>query len=370
MEKRNIRVAITQGDTNGVGFELIFKTFAALEMLELCTPIVYGSPKVATYHRKALNLQTGFTIINHAEDAREGRLNMLTAFDEEVKVDLGLPSKEAGQASLKALNRALDDYKAGLVDVIITNPVVRSNISVGDSFFEGQTKYIEKCVGEGHKALKIMTNDSLRVALVTSSIPLSEVQPLITKEAIISKCEIFANSLKRDFRISNPRIAVLSLNPQAQFKDNLRKEETDMIIPALQELEDKGIKAYGPFAADKFFSERTFDSFDGVLAMYYDQGITPFKVLANDDGVDFTAGLPLVRTSPNHGASYDKAGKGIVNENSFRQAIYMAIDVYRNRIHYDEPLANPLTKLYREKRDDSDKVRFAQPKTQKSADEE
>ena len=312
-----IRVAITQGDTNGVGYEVILKTFSDPAMLELCTPIIYGSPKIAAYHRKALNLETNYSIINTAEDARDGKLNLLACFDEETKVELGQPSAEAGQAAFKALDRAMTDFRAGL---------------------------------------------SLRVALVTTHLPIKEVSKAITKEAIMEKATIFHKSLKRDFRISNPRIAVLSLNPHAGDDGLLGSEEKEVIIPAIEELEKQGIQAFGPYPADGFFGSNTYDYFDGVLAMYHDQGLAPFKTIALESGVNFTAGLPIVRTSPDHGTAYDIAGQGKADENSFRQAIYTAIDVFRNRQNYDEPLTNPLPKLFHEKRDDSEKVRFAIPK--------
>jgi 4-hydroxythreonine-4-phosphate dehydrogenase len=361
-QQKMIRVAITQGDTNGVGCEVILKTFADAGMFELCTPIIYGSPKVIAYHRKALNLETNFSIINRAEEARDGRLNVLTCFDEEVKIELGQPSEEAGQAALKALERAMSDYQAGLFDVLVTAPINKATIQSPNFHFPGHTEYIEKKVGEGNKALMILMNESLRVALVTTHLPIKEISKAITKEAIIEKATIFHKSLKRDFRISSPRIAVLSLNPHAGDNGLLGSEEKEIILPAIEELEKQGIQAFGPFAADGFFGSNNYDHFDGVLAMYHDQGLAPFKTIALDSGVNFTAGLPIVRTSPDHGTAYDIAGQGKSDENSFRQAVYTAIDVFRNRQEYDKPLENPLPKLFHEKRDDSEKVRFAIPK--------
>ena len=213
MEDRKIRVAITHGDTNGVGYEVIFKAFAAPEMLELCTPIIYGSPKVAAYHRKMLNLDTTFSIINKAEDARQDRVNLLTTFDEEVKVEIGASSKEAGTAALKALERAMIDYKKGLFDVLVTAPINKYNIQNENFKFCGHTEYLEDRVGDGQKALMIMMNDYLRVGLVTTHLPIKDVAQAITKEKIIEKANIFHQALRRDLRISSPRIAVLSLNP-------------------------------------------------------------------------------------------------------------------------------------------------------------
>lgn len=362
MEEKMIRVAITQGDTNGVGYEVILKTFADPAMFELCTPIIYGSPKIAAYHRKALNLETNFSIINSAEEARNGRLNILACFDEEVKVELGQPSEEAGLAAFKALDRAMTDYRAGLFDVLVTAPINKATIQSSGFHFPGHTEYIETSVGDGNKALMILMNESLRVALVTTHLPIKEVSKAITKEAIIEKATIFHKTLRRDFRISNPRIAVLSLNPHAGDNGLLGSEEQEVIKPAIDELENAGIQAFGPYPADGFFGSNAYDHFDGVLAMYHDQGLAPFKTIALESGVNFTAGLPIIRTSPDHGTAYDIAGQGKADENSFRQAVYTAIDVFRNRKNYDEPLENPLPKLFHEKRDDSEKVRFAIPK--------
>ena len=362
MEDKMIRVAITHGDTNGIGYEVILKTFATPTILELCTPIVYGSPKLVAYHRKALNLETSFNIIERAEDACDGKLNILACFDDEVKVDLGQPSEEAGKAALMALDRAMTDYRSGLYDVLVTAPINKATIQGEGFHFPGHTEYIETCVGEGNKALMILMNEDLRVALVTTHLPIRNVAEAITQEAIVEKASIFNLSLKRDFRISSPRIAVLSLNPHAGDNGLLGNEEKDIIIPAIEELEKKGIQAFGPFPADGFFGTAANSHFDGVLAMYHDQGLAPFKTIALDNGVNFTAGLPIVRTSPDHGTAYDIAGQGKADENSFRQAIYTAIDVFRNRQFYDEPMQNPLHKLYHEKRDDSEKVRFAIPK--------
>lgn len=362
MEERKIRVAITHGDTNGIGYEVIFKAFAEPEMLELCTPIIYGSPKVAAYHRKALNTETSFSIISKAEDAQDGRINLLTTFEEEVKVEMGVASKEAGIAALKALERAMEDYKKGLFDVLVTAPINKNNIQSDTFQFCGHTEYIEERAGEGKKALMILLNETLRVALVTTHLPIKDVAQAITKENIVEKATILHESLRRDFRISKPRIAVLALNPHAGDNGVLGKEEQEVIAPAIEQLAESGINTYGPYPADGFFGSGAFVSFDAVLAMYHDQGLAPFKTVAIEDGVNFTAGLPIVRTSPDHGTAYDIAGKGVADANSMRQAIYTAIDVFRNRKNYDEPLANPLKKLYHEKRDEGEKVRFAIPK--------
>ena len=364
-QERKIRVAITQGDTNGVGYEVILKVFADPAILELCTPIIYGSPKIAAYHKKALNLETNFSIINNAEEARDGRVNMLACFDDEVKVELGQPSKEAGDAALRALDRAMTDYRAGLYDVLVTAPINKAMIQSPGFQFPGHTEYIETSVGDGQKALMILMNETLRVALVTTHLAIKDIVHAISKESIIEKATIFHTALKRDFRISNPRIAVLALNPHAGDNGLLGSEEKDIIKPAIDELAEKGIQAFGPYPADGFFGSGNYYHFDGVLAMYHDQGLAPFKTIAIDSGVNYTAGLPIIRTSPDHGTAFDIAGQGKADENSMRQAIYTAIDVFRNRQNYDEPLKDPLPKLFHEKREDGDKARFAvRPKDQ------
>lgn len=358
MENRKIRVAITQGDTNGIGYELIFRAFAGTEILDLCTPIIYGSPKIATYHDNALDLNAKFTIINDASEARDGRVNLLTVFDDDVKVELGTPTEESGNAGLRAIDRALADYQQGLFDVLVTAPIDNN-----DAFhFSGQSRYIEdhiECDGQG---LSILTSDDLRVALVTRNLPLHQVAESITKENIEATAKKFYESLRRDFRISNPRIAVLSINPKAGDNGLLGTEEQEIIRPAIEELAKEDIEAFGPYATDRLFGTGDYDYFDGILAMYYDQGLAPFRAIAPDSGVNYTAGLPIVRTAPEVGASFDIAGRNEADATPMLHAIYLAIDIFRHRKEYDEAGTNPLPKLYHEKKDDSDKVRYAIPK--------
>lgn len=358
MEQNRIKIGITQGDINGIGYEVILKTFEAPEMLELCTPIIYGSPKIMTYHRKALNLDTTFSIINSASEAQHGRVNVVNCNDDEVKVELGKASRESGKAAFDALEKAMSEYKENLYDVLVTAPIHKQMIQSEGFTFPGHTEYIEQSVGEGAKALMILASDRLRVALVTGHIPVGKVASVLTKELIEEKIQLFDTSLKADFGINGPRIAVLSLNPHAGDGGVIGTEEETTIAPAIKAMREQGVLCYGPYPADGFFGNGTFGKFDGVLAMYHDQGLTPFKVLAMDEGVNFTAGLPLVRTSPDHGTAFDIAGKGEASENSFRQAIYMAIDIYRNRKSHAEAYRNPLHKLYFEKRDDSDKLKL------------
>ncbi|MDM8256669.1 4-hydroxythreonine-4-phosphate dehydrogenase PdxA [Phocaeicola barnesiae] len=358
MEERKIRVGITHGDINGVGYEVILKAFSDPTMLELCTPIIYGSPKVAAYHRKAMDIQTTFSIVNSRADIQDGRVNILNCTEDELKVELTKPTAEAGKAALSALEKALQDYREGVFDVLVTAPINKHTIQSDTFHFPGHTEYIEERVGKGEKALMILLKNDFRVALVTGHIPVSEISRTLTKELIMEKMAIFHRSLKQDFGIDSPRIAVLSLNPHAGDEGLIGTEEQTVIIPAMQEMMAKGVLCFGPYPADGFMGSGNYAHFDGILAMYHDQGLAPFKALAMDEGVNFTAGLPIVRTSPAHGTAYDIAGQGIASEDSFRQAIYVALDVFRNRQIEREINARPLRKQYYEKRDDSDKLKL------------
>ena len=358
MEDNKIRIGITHGDINGVGYEVILKTFSDPLMLDLCTPVIYGSPKVAAYHRKAMDLATNFSIITSATEAAHGRLSVLNCTDDEVKVEFSKADPGAGKAALDALERAVEDYKAGLIDALVTAPINKHTIHSEQFDFPGHTEYIEQRLGNGDKALMILMKGDFRVALVTGHIPVSQIAPTLTKDLIKEKLAIFNRSLKQDFGISAPRIAVFSLNPHAGDGGLLGTEEEEIIIPALKEMAAQGVLCYGPYPADGVMGSGNFTRFDGILAMYHDQGLAPFKALAMDEGVNFTAGLPVVRTSPAHGTAYDIAGKGMASEDSFRQAVYVAIDVFRNRQRDKEAHANPLRKQYYEKRDDSDKLKL------------
>jgi 4-hydroxythreonine-4-phosphate dehydrogenase len=355
---RKIKVGITHGDINGIGYEVILKAFSDPTMLELCTPIVYGSPKVAAYHRKAMDIQTNFCIIASATEAVDNRLSILNCTEDELKVELTKPTPEAGKAALDALERALADYREGLIDVLVTAPINKHTIQYENFKFPGHTEYIQERVGDGQKALMILLKDDFRVALVTGHIPVKDIATTLTKNLIVEKATIFHQSLKQDFGIDNPRIAIFSLNPHAGDSGVIGTEEAEVIQPAIQELVSKRIQCFGPYPADGFMGSGNYEHFDGILAMYHDQGLAPFKAMAMDEGVNFTAGLPIVRTSPAHGTAYDIAGQGIAMENSFRQAIYTAIDVYRNRLIEEEIHARPLRRQYYDKRDDSDTLKL------------
>ena len=352
-DNRKIRVAITHGDTNGIGYELIFKTFSAPEMLELCTPIIYGSPKVAAYHRNALGIEASYNVIAHAGEAKDGRVNLLTTFDEEVKVEWGTPTEEASHAALVALDKAVVDFHDQLYDVLVTTPVTAGCVAGHGLQVRGQMGYIGECFEERDQAMTILVNDYLRIGLMTDHVAVKDIAKDITAERLTDRIVGFARTLKRDFRISNPRIAVLALNP------TIGAEESAVIRPVIEQLTEQKVYAFGPYTADQFFSNSMYDHFDGVLAMYHDQGMAPFLALTPESGVEMVAGLPMVCTSTLQGVSYDIAGKGVADESALRRAIYLAIDAVRNRAMYDEPAAHPLPKLYHEKRDESEKVRFA-----------
>ena len=336
MEDKKIRVAITHGDTNGIGYEVILKTFEDPTMLEFCTPIIYGSPKVAAYHRKAMELETQYSVINNAEEANTNKLNLLATFDDDVKVEFGQPTEESAVAARKAMARAKEDLQKGLFDVLVTAPVKPNSNPPRED-----------------RALTMMVSDRVCIGLVTTHLPLKEVAASITVEKIVEKGTIFHNSLRRDFRISSPRIAVMAINPQ------MGSEEEQIVKPAIEALEKNGIQAFGPYLSLDFFGANLYYDFDGVLAMYDDQGVVPFKTLSQEYGVKLKAGISAIVVTPDQDPAFEIAGKGVADELSMRHAIYTAIDMFRHRAEYDAPMANPLPKLYHEKKEDGDKARFA-----------
>ena len=352
---RKIKVGITHGDTNGIGYEVILKTLSEPRMLELCTPVVYGSSKALAYHRKALNMQSvNFNMVKSAAEAADNMNNLVEVLDGEIKIELGNATPIAGKAAFASLERATKDLNEGLIDVLVTAPINKDSIQSEDFHFPGHTEYLESAVGNGNKSLMILCNDDLRVALVTTHMPISQISSAITEEAIIEKLEIFNESLKKDFNIINPRIAVLALNPHAGENGMLGSEEKEIITPAIDKAYANKIYCFGPYAADGFFGSEQYKHFDGVLAMYHDQGLAPFKTIAMESGVNFTAGLPFVRTSPDHGTGYDIAGQGVADESSFRTAIYKALDFFRSRNAYYAMHRHPLRKQYFDKSGDKE----------------
>lgn len=356
-----LRVGITHGDTNGVGYEIILKAFAEQTMFEVCTPVVFGSAKIGSYHRKALGIETQFHFVNSAKDAVDGRLNLVNCFDNDVNVEFGRTSQEAGRAAYWALEAATEALKNGEIDVLVTAPICKNAIQSPDFNFAGHTEYLANRIGEGNEPLMVLANDVMRVALVTTHLPISEVAAAITKENVAKKIRQLNKSLQHDFLISAPRIAVLGLNPHNGDDGVMGHEEKEAIAPAVQEAVEQGIQCFGPYPADGFFGAGMFSHFDAVLAMYHDQGLAPFKALSMDNGVNITAGLPYVRTSPDHGTAFDIAGCNKASEASFRQAIYTAIDIHRNRKADDEARKNPLPKLYHERKEDGNRNRHVTP---------
>ena len=345
-----LRVGITHGDFNGVGYEVILKMLDDARILELCTPIIYGSAKIAAFYRKGMELAGPWqpVQINSAADASADAVNIINVIGQEAHITPGEASKEAGEAAFIALERAVEDLKNGHIDVLLTAPINKSTIQSDTFRFPGHTEYLAASA-DGSQPLMILFNENIRVALVTTHLPIAKVPEAITTENIVEKLALFNKSLTTDFAVVKPRIAVLALNPHAGEEGLLGKEEKEIIAPAIEKARQMKIHAFGPYAADGFFGNGLYTKFDGVLAMYHDQGLAPFKTLAMDSGVNFTAGLPFVRTSPDHGTGYDIAGKNRASEESMRAALYAAIDIYRSRQAFNEMTASPLPKLYHEK---------------------
>lgn len=342
MSEKKIVVGITHGDINGIGYEIILKCLSDVKITEICTPIVYGSSKVASYHRKALNIENfSFNQIRNAGEANPKRANIINCTDEEVKVDPGKSTPESGKAAFDALQRAVSDLQKGEIDVLVTAPINKESIQSKEFNFVGHTEYLqEKCKSDN--VLMFMISDKMKVGVVTGHIPISQVSQSIKASKIIQKLRLINRSLIEDFGIRRPRIAVLGLNPHSGDNGLIGNEEQTEIIPALKTARDEKIMALGPYPADGFFSSGNYTKFDAILAMYHDQGLIPFKSLASDDGVNFTAGLPIVRTSPAHGTAYDIVDKNQASPDSFRKALYMACDIFRKRIEYRNLTANPL----------------------------
>jgi 4-hydroxythreonine-4-phosphate dehydrogenase len=340
--ENRIVVGITHGDMNGIGYEVIIKALLDPRIFELFAPVVYGSSKVASYHRKSLNINDfSFNLIKTANQANPKRPNIINVHDKDVKIDLGLSTPEAGELSLLALEAAVEDLKNRQIDVLVTAPINKKNIQSDTFHFSGHTEYLADKFGVSD-FLMLMVSNQTRIGIVTGHIPLSEVPNVVTEDLILRKLKIMNESLKKDFGVLKPRIAVLGMNPHAGDNGLLGIEENTVIIPAIEKAFKTGILAFGPFPADGFFGSNNYTKFDGILAMYHDQGLVPFKTISFESGVNFTAGLPVVRTSPAHGTAYDIAGKDIASPDSLRAAMYLACDIFNNRMMHDELNANPL----------------------------
>ncbi|NQU54046.1 MAG: 4-hydroxythreonine-4-phosphate dehydrogenase PdxA [Bacteroidetes bacterium] len=341
-QHNSIRVGITHGDINGIGYEVIMKTLLDPRILDMCTPIVYGSPKVAAYHRKALNIHNlSFNHIRSTKEAHSKKAHIINCIDENVRVELGKSTRDAGESSFMALDRACSDLQNGFIDVLITAPINKDNIQSENFNFPGHTEFLAEAFNAEDYAM-LMVSETLKIGVVTAHLPLSRVAENITKEAVLSKIRIIAKSLQQDFSITKPRIAVFGLNPHAGDNGLLGDEEKEFIIPAINQAQKEGIIALGPYPADGFFGAEDYRKFDAILAMYHDQGLIPFKLASFERGVNYTAGLPIVRTSPSHGTAYQIAGEDKASPESFRQALYLALDIYKNRQIYNEISKNPL----------------------------
>lgn len=340
--KSKVRVGITHGDINSISYEVIFKTLLEPKIYEDCTPIIYGSAKVAAYHKKTLNINNlNLNTIRTTDEASKQKPNLINCTDDELRVELGKSTPHAGMAAFQALQRAVEDLKAGKIDVLVTGPVNKSNIQQDHFRFPGHTEYLAEQF-ESKNALMLMVNEGLRIGVVTGHVPLSEVAKQISEESILSKLKILNQSLIQDFGLRKPRIALLGLNPHAGDEGLIGTEEQSILLPALKKAREADLLAFGPYPADGFFGSGAFRRFDAILAMYHDQGLIPFKALSYEGGVNYTAGLPVVRTSPAHGTAFELAGKNEASENSFRMALYAACDIFHQRELYREISANPL----------------------------
>lgn len=344
---KKIKIGITQGDYNGVGYEVMLKALADNRILELCTPVVYGSAKIAAFYRKACALpEMKLNQVPDANAAQDEKYNIVNVTGEDARIDPGVPTPDAAAGAVAALRQGVDDLRQGRIDALVTCPINKASIHGDDFPYPGHTEFLEAelCDGDGDKAMMVLFKDALRVALVTIHEPLDAVADKVTREAVEDAIYDFDRSLREDFGLHAPRIAVLSLDPHAGDKGVIGSRDAQVVAPAVEQARKDQIQAFGPYPSDGLFGSGNYAKFDGILAMYHDQGLTPFKLLAQNEGVNFTAGLKAVRTSPDHGTAYDIAGQGKADESSMRNAIYAAIDIVRNRAAHAEATANPLGK--------------------------
>jgi 4-hydroxythreonine-4-phosphate dehydrogenase len=341
MEKSDkIIVGISIGDLNGIGIEVILKTFQDKRMLDFCTPVLFGATKVISYHKKALGIETPVHGITAIAQVNHSKINVLNIWKEEVAIELGKTTKISGEYAAKSLASAVEHLNENKIDVLLTAPINKENIQSDTFNFPGHTEYLEANL-EG-KSLMILMTDELRIGLITGHIPIAKVAESISPELIKSKIETMHESLMKDFGINKPKIAVLSLNPHCGDKGVIGKEDDEIIRPTILDIKETGKLVFGPYAADGFFGSETYKQFDGVLATYHDQGLAPFKALSFGKGVNFTAGLSHIRTSPDHGTGYEIAGKNTANSSSFTEALFTAIQVFKTRKEYLELTKSPL----------------------------
>lgn len=337
-----IRVGISVGDINGVGPEIIIKALRDNRILLDCTPIIYASTKTMSYHKKLINDQDfNYQTCRSAADAVNRKINIVNVWNDEMQFEIGKGTENSGKYAFLSLEKATEDLASGKIDVLVTAPISKEAIGKAGFKFPGHTEYLAHLAGM-EEALMMLISGNLRVALVTTHVPLKEVSGALTRDKILQKIKVLDASLRKDFGIQRPKIAVFGLNPHASENGKMGTEEAEIIIPAINAAKNEDIFAFGPFPADGFFGSPTRNQFDAVLAMYHDQGLAAFKALAFEDGVNYTAGLPVVRTSPDHGTAFDIAGKDLANAQSIRSAIYLAMDISKTRKFLKEVAANPL----------------------------
>jgi len=330
--KDNVKtiVGISIGDVNGIGPEIILRTFSDVRLLDLCTPIVYGSMRVIDYYKKTLLLpDLAIHQIEDVQELKKNKINVLNCLKEDTKINEGFSTSESGKLAYEALIQATSDIKKGLIDVLVTAPINKKGIRNFHEGFTGHTGYLSEI--DGNEALMLLCSEKMRIAMVTGHISLSEIKNNLNADVVIAKIEALNKSLKQDFGIVKPRIAVLGLNPHAGEEGLMGSEEIEIILPAIDQAKTKGIIAVGPYPSDGFFGSGNYLNFDAVLAMYHDQALIPFKTLSFENGVNYSAGLSFVRTSPDHGTAYEIAGKGLASESSFRSAVYAACDIFKKR---------------------------------------
>lgn len=339
-----IKIGISTGDLNGIGAEIIIKTLSNPMVQKYCIPVIYGSSKVMAYY-KNISKDHNFSFINikNAENSNPNKINVVNCVQENLNIDIGKPTKESGSFAKMALDGMVEDAKRGLIDAMVTAPINKYAMKLADFKYPGHTEYFADAFGVSNH-LMFMVSDSLKVSVVSGHIPIKEVAAQVTKENILKKLEVMEKSLIMDFGYEKPKIGVLGLNPHAGDGGYIGKEDEEVVKPAVLEAKKNGMLVFGPYGACGYFGSSNYAKVDGILAMYHDQGLTPFKALSFGEGVNFTAGLPIVRTSPDHGTAYDLAGKNIADPSSFRKAIFQAIDICRNRKGYKDMSKNQLKK--------------------------
>jgi 4-hydroxythreonine-4-phosphate dehydrogenase len=342
MTNEKIIIGITSGDFNGIGYEVILKTLTDSRIYEHFTPVIYGMARAVAYYKKGIEAQMSLNVVKNVDEISHKRINVVNCADEEIKIEPGVSNRIAGNFAFRALERATEDLKNGHIHALVTAPINKENIQSEKFRFAGHTEYLAQKFDNAGKTLMILIANELRVAVATGHIPLRQVVDKLSVDFVLRKINVLNNSLIQDFRVIKPRIAILGLNPHAGDNGVIGTEEREIIIPAIKTAEKQGVLCFGPFAADGFFGTENYKKYDAILAMYHDQGLIPFKTLAMQNGVNFTAGLSIVRTSPAHGTAYDIAGKNSADENSFRQALLAAFDIFHNRKLYHEISENPL----------------------------